>query len=205
MTSHKHRLLTTVVLSHSTWSGKIQLLLRRGVGRATFWQRTKYYLTMINYTVHVSPEWGWPCSSGYLSSMWQGANQVHSTGEEWSLQILESLIKTPTKTPLKLPQFINYYKRTKLKFAKPPPPGACSVGQFPTYTPFMPHISPGWGSGSLHWLVHYLNRFWKNLLWYLETIICSTFIWYKSYSHFAGSKLWKTEKIWVAVLAGFQM
>ena len=61
------------------------------------------------------------------------------------------LVKTPTKAP----QFINDYKRTKPKFAKPPPPGVCSLER----SPLMPHLCPtfpwggGWGEG-LHWLVH---------------------------------------------------
>ena len=51
-----------------------------------------------------------------------------------------------SKPPLKLPQFMNYYKRTKSKFAKPPTPGAClNNRQITTYAPSVPHNSPGWG------------------------------------------------------------
>ena len=54
-------------------------------------------------------------------------------------------LKNPTKAPLKLPQFINYYKRTKLTFAKPPTPVACSIDK----SPLMPHLCPTspWGGG----------------------------------------------------------
>ena len=53
------------------------------------------------------------------------------------------VVKTPTNTPFKLPQFISYYKRTKPKFAKPPPTGACSIDK----SPLMPHQGPTFPKG----------------------------------------------------------
>ena len=55
------------------------------------------------------------------------------------------------KPPLKLPQFINYYKRTKPSFAKPTPLRACSIDK----SALMPHICPTFprgvgGGGGLH-------------------------------------------------------
>ena len=60
-----------------------------------------------------------------------------------------------TPLPPKLPQFINCYKRKKLRFDKPQLPGACSIDK----SPLMPHLCPTFpqerGMCGLHLLVHY--------------------------------------------------
>ena len=97
--------------------------------------KKKSYCTVVSYALvdvnpHPPPTLG---KGGALALMTCKKGKIpHLLGQnDWS------------KPPLKPPQFINYCKRTKPKFAKPPPPGACSLDKFP----LMPHLCPTFPRG----------------------------------------------------------